>query len=274
MANTINWGKIYSTSYWGTGINNAISWGKSYLDLATSLVDPDLINYFYLNTGAGFTDGFYSNEIDNLLSNESAFTIEFEYQIVTFAPNKYIFQLEASPSNRIGILNNASDTGDVYLRLGDGTTHNQQRFRTAVDSNYASGSSAGHHLTAVDGNWHHIALTFDTGVVKFYVDGLEVTGDGGANVYPTSLGNLSGATFRLGWFGNVNLDEIRVKKGVALIPNPVPQTNTDFDVYFNFSGNEKPTFTDSNDSAVATANTGSDSSVTGFILGASKTAAE
>ena len=35
MANNINWGKIYETTWWGIGVTtNTISWGKSYLDLA------------------------------------------------------------------------------------------------------------------------------------------------------------------------------------------------------------------------------------------------
>jgi hypothetical protein len=33
--NTINWGKIYETSYWGNGIeDNTISWGRIYADEA------------------------------------------------------------------------------------------------------------------------------------------------------------------------------------------------------------------------------------------------
>ena len=35
MANSINWGKIYETTYWGNGVtDNTINWGKSYRDLA------------------------------------------------------------------------------------------------------------------------------------------------------------------------------------------------------------------------------------------------
>ena len=35
MANNINWGKIYDTTYWGVGVtNNTISWGKVYSDLS------------------------------------------------------------------------------------------------------------------------------------------------------------------------------------------------------------------------------------------------
>ena len=35
MANNINFGKIYDSTWWGVGVtSNTINWGKSYLDLA------------------------------------------------------------------------------------------------------------------------------------------------------------------------------------------------------------------------------------------------
>ena len=41
--NTINWGKVYETTYFGLGVtNNNINWGKSYSDLAFSI--PSLLN--------------------------------------------------------------------------------------------------------------------------------------------------------------------------------------------------------------------------------------
>ena len=44
MSNNINWGKIYESTAWGSGVSdNSISWGKSYADLAggcfTGLLD-------------------------------------------------------------------------------------------------------------------------------------------------------------------------------------------------------------------------------------------
>jgi hypothetical protein len=34
MANTINWGEIYSSTEWGDGVtNNTINWGDTYADL-------------------------------------------------------------------------------------------------------------------------------------------------------------------------------------------------------------------------------------------------
>ena len=35
MANNINWGQIYETTYWGIGVTtNTINWGSAYLDIA------------------------------------------------------------------------------------------------------------------------------------------------------------------------------------------------------------------------------------------------
>ena len=40
MANNINWGEIYKSSYWGVGVStNTISWGKIYEDIASGLTD-------------------------------------------------------------------------------------------------------------------------------------------------------------------------------------------------------------------------------------------
>ena len=42
MANNINWGKIYESTAWGSGVSdNSISWGKSYADLAGGGLDAD-----------------------------------------------------------------------------------------------------------------------------------------------------------------------------------------------------------------------------------------
>lgn len=44
MANSINWGKIYDSTYWGVGVtSNNISWGKSYADIAETSIVPSLL---------------------------------------------------------------------------------------------------------------------------------------------------------------------------------------------------------------------------------------
>ena len=225
-------------------------------------------NYGMKATGL-FGEGFYSNEIESLLSNQSAFTIEFWYQIETFKANKWIFSLEASNSNRIGILTAGADNGNVYVRVGDGTNHGQQAFFTANDSKYSGGSSTGRHLTATEGDWNHVALTFDSGVVKLYIDGLELTGQWINGTYPDTTGDLSGKDFQIAWDTEANIDEVRITKGVALIPSPYAQTANGFDAYFSFDGNEKPA--GEADGSTITANTGSDNSVNGYIRNQAKT---
>ncbi len=45
MANSINWGKIYDSTYWGVGVtSNTINWGKSYADIAETSVVPSLLS--------------------------------------------------------------------------------------------------------------------------------------------------------------------------------------------------------------------------------------
>ena len=45
MANSINWGKIYDSTYWGVGVtSNSINWGKSYADIAETGLIPSLLS--------------------------------------------------------------------------------------------------------------------------------------------------------------------------------------------------------------------------------------
>ena len=59
MANTINWGKIYETTYFGIGVsNNTTNWGKIYADLVSDV--PTLLSSLqaratYYENAAGTT---------------------------------------------------------------------------------------------------------------------------------------------------------------------------------------------------------------------------
>lgn len=224
-------------------------------------------NYGMKSTGT-FGDGFFSNDIQSLLSNQTAFTIEFWYQIETFTPNTYIFKLEDSNTNRIGLLTAPSDSGVVYVRIGDGTNHGQQPFWTANDSKYPGGAfnaSVGHRLTATEGEWNHVAITFDAGTVKLYIDGLELVGQGITGSFPATTGDYSGVQFQMGWTTGANIDEVRITKGTALSTIDIANSATpaNFDAYFDFNANERPTGAAAGNTA--TANTGSDATVKGFI---------
>ena len=66
MANNINWGKIYESTYWGN-TNNNISWGKVYANLAS--IVPELVSEFVSRVEA---DGG-SVESTECLSNDLTF---------------------------------------------------------------------------------------------------------------------------------------------------------------------------------------------------------
>jgi len=59
MANNINFGKIYDSTWWGVGVtSNNINWGKSYLDLAGGGDERFIITVKTDNAGTSATDKF------------------------------------------------------------------------------------------------------------------------------------------------------------------------------------------------------------------------
>ena len=56
MSNNIDWGKIYDSTNWGVGVNNDISWGITYKDLAGS--DDFIITVKTDNAGTSASDQF------------------------------------------------------------------------------------------------------------------------------------------------------------------------------------------------------------------------
>ena len=207
-------------------------------------------NYGIKSTGTG-GDGFSSDQIGALLSNQSAFTIEFWLKINTFVANTLILKLEASSTNRIGLLTAGLDNGFLYTRIGNGTTHGQQPF-----------SNTG---LIVSSGWNHVAITFNAGTVKLYVNGTLKTGGVITGAYPTSTGDLSAAPFQLGWSTSATIDEFRITKGTALstINTAKSATPTSFDAYFDFNGNERPSGAAA--SHTPTANIGSNATILGQI---------
>ena len=207
-------------------------------------------NYGLKTTGEAGS-GFSSDQIGGLLSNQTAFTIEFWYQIETFAANTWIFKVEGSANNRIGLLTPGADNGGVYVRIGDGTNHGQQPFWNTD--------------LKVDNGWNHVALTYDAGAVKLYINGLERNGGGITGAYPTNIADLSAAQFQIGWTTGANIDELRITKGTALSAIDIAKSSnpTSFDAYFDFNGNERPTGADGTNTAIP--NTGSDATVLGQI---------
>jgi hypothetical protein len=98
MANTINWGKIYESTYWGNTDNN-ISWGKAYADLAG--VVPALVSEFVSRVEA---DGG-SVESTECMSTDLTFLVN-----------------NPEPVAFTGLLNDYSGAAAAYsLRLLDNT---------------------------------------------------------------------------------------------------------------------------------------------------------
>jgi len=59
MANNINFGKIYDSTWWGVGVtSNTINWGKSYLDLAGGGDERFIISVKTDNAGTSATNKF------------------------------------------------------------------------------------------------------------------------------------------------------------------------------------------------------------------------
>ena len=99
MANNINFGKIYDSTWWGVGVtSNNINWGKSYLDLAgggderfiisvkTDNAGTSATNQFTLPTvGTGYNYDVTTSDGQSILANTGDTTITFpsagEYDI-------------------------------------------------------------------------------------------------------------------------------------------------------------------------------------------------
>ena len=112
MANNINWGKIYESTYWGNTDNN-ISWGKAYADLAG--VVPALVSEFVSRVEA---DGG-SVESTECMSTDLTFLVN-----------------NPEPVDFTGLLNDYSGAAAAYsLRLLDNTySGSAVRVRRASDN--------------------------------------------------------------------------------------------------------------------------------------------
>ena len=91
MANNINFGKIYDSTWWGVGVtSNTINWGKSYLDLAgggderfifsvkTDNAGTSATNQFTIPTlGVGYAYDITTSDGQTILANTEDTTIEF-----------------------------------------------------------------------------------------------------------------------------------------------------------------------------------------------------
>jgi hypothetical protein len=71
MANNINWGKIYESTYWGNTDNN-ISWGKVYADLAgneVATIVTEFVSRVEADGGSVESTECLSTDLDFLTTN-------------------------------------------------------------------------------------------------------------------------------------------------------------------------------------------------------------
>jgi hypothetical protein len=78
MSNNIDWGKIYDSTNWGVGVNNDISWGITYKDLAGPATSDDFIFTVKTDNAGTSTDTQFT-----IPTSTSGITQAFLYDIET-----------------------------------------------------------------------------------------------------------------------------------------------------------------------------------------------
>lgn len=85
MANSINWGKIYESTYWGSGVtDNTINWGKSYRNLAGDPA-PFITEWRTETNGETITIPIQTNNTYTITTSEGhQFTTDVYNPTITF----------------------------------------------------------------------------------------------------------------------------------------------------------------------------------------------
>jgi hypothetical protein len=106
MANNINWGKIYESTAWGSGVSdNSISWGKSYADLA----------------GGGFT---------GLLDTYSGAAAAYSLRQLSgsYSGDAIVVTTNGTNSQSIGFVDNELDTASLEAFANGGNAYISQMY--------------------------------------------------------------------------------------------------------------------------------------------------
>jgi hypothetical protein len=150
--------------------------------------------------------------LDHPTLEPSTMTVEAFVRGTAPGFNRYIVSKGGGP----GILNNAAYA--LYTHLAGGLV-----FYTSLDGGTTYYPSADAGSAVWDGNWHHVAGTFDGSAVRLFVDGAEVdTSRPAAIGYATPETDLIiGALHGNGTFGfNGDIDEVRIW-GRVLSPSEI-----------------------------------------------------
>jgi len=99
-----------------------------------------------------------------------------------------------------------------YASYGLYTGSSKGLFFYVSDGSYSLSNDAG---TGVwDGEWHHIAGTYDGSILKLYVDGIEVgTGKAVTKTIGYNTGNLYVGSYGTGYYFTGTIDEVRIWDG-------------------------------------------------------------
>ncbi len=141
MANNINWGKIYDTTYWGVGVTtNTISWGKTYSDLSGGSVTPS----FALDFNTIADDFTFTRNTTSTFLNENGLieTSTANTPRIDYSTGEGAFLLEPQSTNLITESEDLGSGWNAYgspIRTGGqddlsgGTTAYEIEFPTAND---------------------------------------------------------------------------------------------------------------------------------------------
>ena len=278
MANTIDWGKasVNNTNGYGKGaINNTIRWGKIYESSASGETNIGTATTpSYSNTKSVRFDG-----IDEFCETASTYS-------ALDGATKASFSMWLNPTSSSLTLRHVFQIGDGS---GSGVNGVCQLFLfqgSRLDFSVNSGSTflRANINSLTYGSWNHllISIDFDTGIYKFYVNGVDETTS--KNLSPLSSLPTATEGLMIGhWFTNRYheflgaIDEFAIWSGTALTssdataiynngqPNNLNDSNivaTAPTTYYRMGdGDTFPTLQDTNGSADLTMNFMSDGNI-------------
>ena len=192
------------------GTEKATPSDKSFTTSVTIVGSPAVESFKpYQN----FEDSFYLSNTDRFTGGANTkFSLSGDFTIETWI-NTSVFTTDASVSRRIFTFG-VDGVNTISLNFWTGTAD------TPNLGVYTSSTRIAGTIPVADGQWHHIALSRYSGVIKLYVDGLQ-SGDSYFNANIFSNGATSPLT--IGAYNNSNsgringyINQFRIVNGTAL----------------------------------------------------------
>ena len=194
MANNINWGKIYESTAWGSGVDNNISWGKVYEDLGGDTFTG------LLDTYSGAAAAYSLRQLSSTYSGDAI----------------VVRRASDNTTQNIGFVNNELDTASLesFVKGGNVFTNPDITSATAwtigANTTYNSSTEAFDLLNengltlrqgkAVNGHTYAITIVVDSitsGGIKVYAggtqsDSITTAGTHTLNITASSSNNILG----------------------------------------------------------------------------------